>query len=188
MNLQMCQLFKRRHWYLDSNNKDFVAQLDDKAIAQINMAHRWLGKGKDLVDHTPGKVVAELTFAFWVGLLDKGGPRGGPNGARLDYRTTIWRPQGNNSLREAFPLMPQPSRRLLHGHLALLNVMRNRIAHHEPIFDGIRTPGTKTTTKPVPLDEVYRRLLEVASWISPELLFWIRSTSRTPTLLAQRPA
>ena len=48
--------------------------------------------------------------------------------------------------------------------------LRNRIAHHEPIF----------TRR---LDEDHTRILQVTGWISPRARAWIECRSRVPLLL-----
>lgn len=63
---------------------------------------------------TPDRVVAELSFGFWVALFAK----------RYDV---LW----NTELHRVFT--PTPSRRDLQGELAQLRTLRNLIAHHETI-------------------------------------------------------
>ena len=65
---------------------------------------------------TPGRVVAELNFGFWVALFSK------------TYDNGLWR----TDLHLRFT--PQPKRRELHDQLNRLRTLRNRIAHHEPIL------------------------------------------------------
>lgn len=65
---------------------------------------------------TPGRVVAELNFGFWVALFSK------------SYDHGLWR----TDLHLIFT--PKPNRRELHDQLDRLRTLRNRIAHHEPIL------------------------------------------------------
>ena len=65
---------------------------------------------------TSGRVVAELSFGFWVALFSK------------TYDHGLWRAD----LHHVFT--PQPNRRELHNQLDRLRTLRNRIAHHEPIL------------------------------------------------------
>lgn len=66
---------------------------------------------------TAGHVVADLTLGFWVKLLSNG------------YHQRLWVP----ALQYAFPNITG-TRRDLHRDLERLRKLRNRIAHHEPIF------------------------------------------------------
>jgi len=59
-------------------------------------------------------------------------------------------------------------------HFHYLRKLRNRIAHHEPIFARSL------------LDD-HESLLEVADWMYPDLRAWIASVSPLPRLLAVRP-
>ena len=65
-----------------------------------------------------GKVVAELTFGFWLNLTDK----------RLEH--SLWTP----CLHKAFASGKVPRRSRLNGDLEKIRQLRNRIAHHEAIF------------------------------------------------------
>ncbi|HEX6473194.1 MAG TPA: hypothetical protein VF069_29150 [Streptosporangiaceae bacterium] len=68
---------------------------------------------------TCGRVVAELSFGFWVGLL----------GAGANYEMTLWRP----ALRHAFSA-DVGTRKQVHHDFDRRRTFRNRIAHHESIF------------------------------------------------------
>ena len=106
---------------------------------------------------TPGRVVAELPFRFWVALFAN------------PYDTTIWR----TDLHRIFtPRVKQ--RRGLHDTLDRLRTLRNRIAHHEPIFHR-------------KLDEHYRWIRNLVGFLSPPTLTWLDHHSRVPTVLETKP-
>jgi len=114
---------------------------------------------------TPSRVVATLPFGFWVALLSAGG-RTERVGRKADYEKTLWRP----ALRDAFPHRTPLTRRQAHAPLVALRALRNRIAHHEPVFAR-------------PLREDHDRILEVTGWMSPDVRAWIEQHSRVPRLL-----
>ena len=114
---------------------------------------------------TPSRVLASLSFGFWIALLGSGG-RVDSTGRKADYETTLWRP----ALRGAFPFRTPLTRKQAHGPLNGLRKLRNRIAHHEPIF-----------TRRLSRD--YEIILEVTGWISPATQAWIERCSRVSTLL-----
>jgi hypothetical protein len=65
------------------------------------------------------RIVAELSFGSWVGLF---GPK---------YETHLWRPH----LRNVFVNSPTPFlRKQAHAALDEIRLLRNRVAHHEPIL------------------------------------------------------
>lgn len=64
----------------------------------------------------PGRIVAGLSFGFWVALFAK------------RYEKELWRPV----LHQCFN--PRQDRRRLHDRLNRLRRLRNRIVHHEPIL------------------------------------------------------
>ena len=110
-------------------------------------------------------MVAALPFGFWVSLIGPGGRL--PNGLKADYEKTLWRP----ALRRTFPHRATLTRKQAHGPLNGLRILRNRIAHHEPIF-----------ARDLAAD--YQQILDVTGWISMETAAWIRCYSRVPDLLA----
>ncbi len=105
---------------------------------------------------TPGRVVAELSFGFWVGLF-----------ANV-YDQTLWR----TDLYHLFS--PRPQRRQLHEDLDKLRTLRNRIAHHEPIFQRAL------------LDD-YNRLTSILRSIDPHTCAWMEHNNRVLDVLAAEP-
>jgi len=97
---------------------------------------------------TSDQVVAATSFGLWVGLTSPGVARD-----RLyDYETTLWQPR----LQHAFPHRGNRRRRkYIHAKLDDIRVLRNRIAHHEPIYRS-------------PLGVLYDDILEIAAMIHPE--------------------
>ena len=114
----------------------------------------------------PSRIVAALSFGFWISLLGRGG-RLDNTGRKADYERTLWRP----ALRGVFPHRVPLKRKQAHEPLDYLRTLRNRIAHHEPIFARH-------------LAEDHRRILDVTGWISPRVGTWIERHSRVPMLLA----
>lgn len=119
----------------------------------LSSAKRAKGQGA-----LPGHVVAELNFGFWTGLLAN------------RYHQRLWVP----ALHAAFPYLTG-SRRELHRKQESLRKLRNRIAHHEPIF----ARG---------LAEDHDRLLEVLGAMSPVAVDWVQQNSRVPQVLSRRTA
>lgn len=101
--------------------------------------------------HSPapksGKVIAELSFGFWTGLISK------------IYEKRLWVPH----IYKAFPAH-RVNRRMLYGRLNNIRNLRNRIAHHEPILGNH-------------LEEEYKKILEITRWIDPTTADWIASTN-----------
>ena len=60
-------------------------------------------------------------------------------------------------------------------------VLRNRLAHHEPIFNGLRTD------RAMPLLEVWSRSVELLEWMCRDLGAWRRAEKRMPSVFHQRP-
>lgn len=105
----------------------------------------------------PGHVVAELTMGFWQYLIRQTGTN------------QIWR----NALKNAF--VPTTKQKRLESTVQQLVDLRNRIAHHEPIFL-------------LDLSAEYTNLIHTAEAVSSGLGWWIDSTSRVETVLRRRPS
>ena len=90
-------------------------QLDQPQQDAVTKAKIKLGNATGPYD--PGRIVAELSFGFWVALFAR------------RYEEALWR----TTLHECFD--PTPARRHLHDRLNSLLALRNRIAHHEPILE-----------------------------------------------------
>jgi len=96
---------------------------------------------------TPGRVIAELTFGFWVKLTAS------------PYEKTFW----VKHLHRIFPL--RVKRTILHGRLVEIKTLRNRIAHHERII-GKRD-----------LPEACQQVIEAIGWMNPSLQSWVQHTN-----------
>jgi len=139
-------------WYdhagLDAQGRKDVARAKDRATRS----------GRD--PEIPGKVIAELTLGFWRYLLAK------------RYQATLW-----PAMLNAFPNHhdgPRISRLAVHDDVQRLQVLRNRIAHHEPVYRR-------------DLQQDFDGMLALASWISPDAATWVRDLSRVPAILVLRP-
>ena len=134
------------------------ADFDPKAQATITAAKDYLIKQHRVI--TPSCVIALLTFGFWSGLLTK------------KYETTFWIP----ALKHAFPYAPSPvMRRTTFDALDKIRNLRNRIAHHEPIYTH-------------DLIEELRHVCLVAAWICPDTAAWIdHCGEQLRSVLATRP-
>lgn len=127
-------------------------------VADAKEAVRRAGRPLD-----PGRIVAELSFGFWERLLTHG-----PHG-RLNYEMTLWRP----ALHHAFPNSHR-SRADTHRPLPGLRDLRNRIAHHEPIFSRN-------------LAADYQMILDVIGWICADTQIWVAHHSEVAAVLAEHP-
>jgi hypothetical protein len=141
--------YGRPDWYAD-RGRIFTAQ----TAGDIAVARRHAGAfGRA---ESPGRVIAELPLGFWRFLLSS------------RYERTLWLP----CLRDAFPgIRGQGMRRDVHDAMRDLHLLRNRIAHHEPIHNR-------------PLPELHAVALTTAGWICPTTRRWIAARSRVPALLA----
>jgi hypothetical protein len=134
-------------WYLN-HGKVFR----DEAFGAIEVARRHatsLGRAE-----TPGRVVAELPLGFWRFLLTS------------HYERSLWLP----CLRGAFPgIAGRGLRRDVHDAVRELHLLRNRIAHHEPIHNR-------------QLGRLHEVALTAAGWVCPVTREWMAARSRVPVL------
>ncbi len=90
-------------------------RMQDHLQKAIRDASRRVPSGQQL---PPGKVIAELTFGFWLQLTDR------------KFEHDLWTP----ALHKAFAPRKAPKRGVFNQLLEQLRQLRNRVAHHEPIF------------------------------------------------------
>ena len=119
---------------------------------------------RDNREMKPAQVLAALSFGFRVSLLGPGGRT--RTGSKANYEMTLWRPP----LRGAFPHRMRLNRRQAHRPLDGLRDLRNRTAHHEPVFG--RNPASD-----------HRRIVDAAGWISPAMRAWIEHRSQVPAVI-----
>ncbi len=121
--------------------------LHEDAITGIAHAKRSL-RGQD----SPGAIIAELNFGFWVGLL---APR---------YDSSLWR-------EALFRIFFENGRRLkrerAHSRFNAIRRFRNRVAHHEPII-----------FRDLPL--AHEEMIEALSWMCGVTADWALRQSRAP--------
>lgn len=136
----------------------FLCTLPDRLKQELESVLREertaYGSGMTL-DH----VISGLSFGFWTHLLTK------------NYQDVLWPAQ----FRHAFPSKPKEiTRQVLHERVNRLRVLRNRIAHHKPIFD--RSPTAE-----------YQNLLDLLSWICADTRWFVVTTSRVAQVIGDRP-
>lgn len=104
-----------------------------------------------------GQTVSELGFGFWCFLVTR-------------RHTALW-----PDLASAFPHAPDRRRETVEDPIARLHELRNRIAHHQRIWNR-------------DLAARYDDLLLVAGFLDPGLPGWIGESSGVPAVLSARRA
>lgn len=106
---------------------------------------------------THDRIVAELGFGFWTGMLAG------------CYERPVWQ----TNVRADFPNVPthRRTRSQIAGRLNDVRALRNRVSHHESIW---RRPH---------LDREYECVVETLEWFSPALRESVRLVDRFPAVL-----
>ncbi len=128
------------------------------------------GKGKGIIKRAEnkitahgnpvdgGRMTAELSFGFWQNML------------LPKYKTPLW-----SSLHSSFADLPaRIDQAGLHRKCGIVRELRNRISHHEPIFQRN-------------ISQDYADCLELTSWLSTAKARWIKPHCNVMTLLRQKP-
>lgn len=177
--------FGASDWYLQDIG------LDDRSRRALAEAWNRLTKPK----RTPGRVVARLMLGFWAGLLDAGGYYGQPPQAfKADYEQLF-----RSVLRRAFPggrtearaAGAQFTREWVHSTVTVIQDLRNRAAHHEPLVGGVPLNGQKDKHgNPVRLtvQQGHEACLLLARMLDRDLGSWLALNSTVPALLASMPS
>lgn len=112
---------------------------------------------------TTSKVIPELTFVFWQKMFTK----------RHDSR--IWDKQLLLIMPNLEAVKPLTDlRQNIYGDLEQIRRLRNRIAHHEPIFSRN-------------LADDYQKILALVSFRSTETVSWLKKNQRATAVLAEKP-
>lgn len=109
---------------------------------------------------TLDQVIAELPFGFWRHMTDAA------------HEKTVWIPD----ISRVFP--PGTSRKLIEQNLAIINVVRNRVSHHEPLFSSSRRQE---------VEQAHTAITHLESLLLPQLADHTDRTSRITKLLASQP-
>lgn len=175
--------YGRADWWAEPSLRldDVTASMIVKALKTDRNARK-LAKGQI---HA-GKIVAEVTLGAWVRMLGTGGTT--DLGRPVDYEGRLWRPVLRGGFAKpglnANGKQRRPQRREVHDRAQLLHRLRNRCAHHEPIFAGVLQPGTKTR---VPLRDVVDASLELLGWMSPQLEAHHRDAGTVHAMITATP-
>lgn len=129
-------------------------------LTYYESALRHLGGKKKAKSVSRDKVFSSMTFGIWESVFGKS-------------HEQLFR----SHLVYAFPNRTRKGfkRDVVYKNVHNLRNLRNRIAHHQAIFD-------------LPLEERFEQAMDLMRWIDPELEQWIRGLSRVPELLDGRPA
>jgi len=140
-------------WY---DNGAFLAlDATPRTRENVNTAKNRITRAVPARPVTEGRVVAEMYLSFWAYLL------------RPALNRTLW-----PTLRPGFQRYTH--RKTLLRYVEPLVPFRNRVAHHEPIFD--RRPK-----------DMYEGLLLIADMVSPDLAPWLEHHTRLRQVLADGP-
>jgi hypothetical protein len=105
---------------------------------------------KQTAKYSGANLICNLSFGFWISLFDR------------RYTHTLWVPH----LRKIFTAHKAPNRATFCAQLELLRQLRNRIAHHEPIFH-------------LALNQSRLIALRVVQALCPATALWMQSTSQS---------
>lgn len=124
--------------------------------------------GQDLHQRTPGHLISKLGLGFWVqltssvyGTLRADGPKLWPPGLKLAFPSKYPAPSTPTQL----------DREKVFERLHEIRELRNKIAHHEPIWDR-------------DLAEDYRMILDTLGWMNPGMVRAVVSQDPFPEVLA----
>lgn len=120
---------------------------------QIDQAKNTLGSKA-----TADRVLSSMTLGFWTHMTDR------------THERDLWIPASTMLGRKA------PNHAELHREIQTINTLRNRVAHHEHLFNP-----TDTSLLPTKVDEIILRLFRQ---LCPEAAEWLYPMDQ-PTPLAQ---
>jgi hypothetical protein len=151
--------FGQPDWY---DRPGLVQRREARAVANAKQDIRDAGKAV-----IPGRVVAASSFGFWTSLLDGlyGNNATGPQ---------LWVSPNSPLLASAFPHAPtshRPYRGRIHARFDDIRLLRNRVFHYEPVWEGVVLPSRRRgqPARLVPLADLYADIVDSIGWVSPVL-------------------
>ena len=141
LSKQLERMMGRKDWYSVFPSNSALKSL----TSEITVAIRHISQRGEMV--SPDKIIAELTFGFWVTLLNS------------EYELTLWK-----DLRLAFPHMPKKDRKRknVSSSCNALRKLRNRVFHHESICWNLDY-----------ITDIHNRLVMVLGWINADMPSWL---------------
>lgn len=140
----------------------FTPQTNKTAVDIINGVKNKLKQERK--SRTPNNYIAKLTLGFWVALVDKDYSI---NSKSNNTGLILWPPIRSsvfpNATRDGNPLNINEIR----DELKYINTLRNRLAHHEPLWKATKQFDTKSIINKVISD--YQRCITVINWINPSM-------------------
>lgn len=140
----------------------FTTQTNKTAVDIINRVKVQLNTEKK--PKTPDNYIAKLTLGFWVELIDKAYSINSPDNTT---GLILWPPIRSdvfpNATRKGNPLGINEIR----DELKYINKLRNRLAHHEPLWKTNSQFDVKSIINKVISD--YQRCITVINWINPSM-------------------
>lgn len=138
-------------------------------VAEVRRAKNWLSP--DSRRRTAGHLIAKLGLGFWVQLtarayseLRADGPKLWPRGLPLVFPFR-W-PPGSKKV-----VPDHTDREMVFNRLQRIRELRNRVAHHEPIWDRDAAA-------------TYATLLEVLGWMSQKMAAAVITLDAVPRVIA----
>ena len=141
LSKELERMMGRKDWYSVFPSNPALKSL----TSEVTVAIRHISQRGEMV--SPDKIIAELTFGFWVTLLNS------------EYELTLWK-----SLRLAFPHMPKKDRKRknVSSPCNALRKLRNRVFHHESICWDLDY-----------ITDIHNRLVMVLGWINTDMPSWL---------------
>jgi len=165
--------FGSPHWYWDNQTRDYSRKLEKKSKEKLKKVAHY-ANAQPITTMSPGKVVSELMLGFWVELLEQ------------PYERSLWLPDWTRAqgIAHSFSGLRRLQRRPVYRWASLMQQTRNRVAHHEPIFAGVRRKGSQTR---VPIADVYKEIVALAEAVHPAIAQQLSKDSRFDAVLKVRP-
>jgi hypothetical protein len=163
--LQILEITLRNSLHKTISNHCQTEQWFDLAFLHIKEQIKITKAKKTLKDKkktlTPGRIVAELSFGFWVSLFD----------IRYEHDQTLW----PKLIKPTFPYSPKGhrTRSFLSRELNRIKFLRNRVFHYEPIWHW------------KDLLDQYNSLTKLAKYISPSASEYLYILDQFPEIYLQ---
>lgn len=166
INTQLSIHFGDSDWIINQQTGYMADPKLDNSVLRYKFVHKKKINNtlknirKKRITPTSGMVISDQTLGFWVSYFEK---------------KTYAAIGGHSAINPIFTnLPPNTKRSAIYDRLEKIRMLRNRIAHHEPICFAKGTNNFNLTET----EKTYELIYELLGWMDSDLKKWVKKTDQ----------
>lgn len=148
------------------NNNAFIYSHGRQNKDRLTKAIEYAKESSNSSNPSVGSVIAETTLVFWETMF------------KSSYDNAIWKPHLNSIFPNALGTLHWSRKRsMIHDATKKIRIVRNRIAHHEPIFNQAKFNHSN----------IMADIEKIVGWRCQYTAAWLSSKNRISSLISKNP-